>query len=123
MGLPICLLILVMWATSLFVTVMHTGSPMVCLDDGELTIVARGRFQAGSFSVLPADQDGYGLTWPRVVGSWYFIPFWLPLVTITIPTAILWYRDRRPPKGHCQNCGYDLTGNVTGVCPECGQAT
>ena len=24
------------------------------------------------------------------------------------------------PRGHCQTCGYDLTGNVTGVCSECG---
>lgn len=22
---------------------------------------------------------------------------------------------------HCVNCGYDLTGNETGACPECGQ--
>lgn len=22
--------------------------------------------------------------------------------------------------GHCRNCEYDLTGNVSGVCPECG---
>ncbi|MBN1342741.1 MAG: hypothetical protein JXQ73_08690 [Phycisphaerae bacterium] len=22
--------------------------------------------------------------------------------------------------GHCGRCGYDLTGNVSGVCPECG---
>jgi len=21
---------------------------------------------------------------------------------------------------HCQKCGYDLTGNVSGTCPECG---
>jgi len=27
----------------------------------------------------------------------------------------------RPPDGHCQSCGYDLTGNVSGVCPECGE--
>ena len=37
-------------------------------------------------------------------------------------------RDRweglfRPPPGHCQKCGYDLTGNVSGRCPECGEAT
>lgn len=25
-----------------------------------------------------------------------------------------------PPPGHCWKCGYDLTGNVSGVCPECG---
>jgi len=52
-----------------------------------------------------------------------FLPLWVPALTFVIPTVLLWYRDRRPPKGHCQNCGYNLTGNVTGVCPECGQAT
>ncbi|GMU22180.1 MAG: hypothetical protein AMXMBFR13_22680 [Phycisphaerae bacterium] len=25
------------------------------------------------------------------------------------------------PPGCCSQCGYDLTGNVSGVCPECGQ--
>lgn len=23
--------------------------------------------------------------------------------------------------GHCVHCGYDLTGNATGRCPECGK--
>ncbi|UCG16963.1 MAG: hypothetical protein JSV19_02800 [Phycisphaerales bacterium] len=50
-----------------------------------------------------------------------FIPLWMPLILFAIPTAILWYRDRRPPTGHCQTCAYNLTGNVTGVCPECGE--
>ena len=47
------------------------------------------------------------------------------------PTAIavfLWYRWDRPHElrrrrramGLCVQCGYDLTGNVSGVCPECG---
>jgi hypothetical protein len=22
--------------------------------------------------------------------------------------------------GHCQSCGYNLTGNISGICPECG---
>lgn len=26
------------------------------------------------------------------------------------------------PPGYCQSCGYDLTGNESGVCPECGVA-
>lgn len=24
------------------------------------------------------------------------------------------------PPGCCQRCGYDLTGNLSGICPECG---
>ena len=50
------------------------------------------------------------------------IPLWMPLIAIAIPTAWLWWRDRRHPSGHCRKCGYDLTGNVTGVCSECGFA-
>ncbi|HWE93601.1 MAG TPA: hypothetical protein VG269_06460 [Tepidisphaeraceae bacterium] len=26
----------------------------------------------------------------------------------------------RVDRGCCQSCGYDLTGNVSGTCPECG---
>jgi hypothetical protein len=26
----------------------------------------------------------------------------------------------RHPAGHCQRCGYNLTGNTSGICPECG---
>ena len=32
------------------------------------------------------------------------------------------YLRRRPPAGGCRACGYDLTGNVSGTCPECGAA-
>jgi hypothetical protein len=30
-------------------------------------------------------------------------------------------RRRRLRNGQCIRCGYDLTGNVSGVCPECGK--
>jgi hypothetical protein len=37
-------------------------------------------------------------------------------------TAVLLGLRRRPPRrnGLCPRCGYDLTGNVSGTCPECG---
>ena len=49
-----------------------------------------------------------------------FVPFWCILIPLAVPTAGLWYLDRKPPPGCCPNCGYDLTGNVSGICPECG---
>lgn len=68
-----------------------------------------------------------GLGWPGVwrsepFGAWdAIVPFWWLLLMLGIPTAYLWWLDRRPPPGHCRACGYNLTGNVSGVCPECGE--
>ena len=50
----------------------------------------------------------------------HFGPLSVPLIALAIPTAILWLRDRRiVPFGHCLHCGYNLTGNESGKCPEC----
>ncbi len=67
---------------------------------------------------LPASSWGVGQSWCYV-----WIPLWIPFVLLAVPTALLWWRDRKPPSGHCKRCGYDLTGNLSGVCPECGQST
>ena len=47
------------------------------------------------------------------------LPIWTVLL-VAIPTVVLFRFDRRMPPGHCP-CGYDLTGNVSGTCPECGR--
>jgi hypothetical protein len=40
-----------------------------------------------------------------------------------MPDLIRWpKRKLRYPEGHCQACGYNLTGNVSGRCSECGTA-
>lgn len=52
-------------------------------------------------------------------------PNWLigaGLTLLAAYTGYLWLRDRRPPAGHCPVCAYDLRGNVSGRCPECGTA-
>ena len=46
------------------------------------------------------------------------LPIWTVLL-VAIPTVVLFRFDCRMPPGHCP-CGYDLTGNVSGTCPECG---
>jgi hypothetical protein len=65
--------------------------------------------------------------WPTYVesiwGDMINVPLWMPFVLIGFPTALLWRADRRCRRtGHCKECGYNLTGNKSGVCPECGTA-
>ncbi len=51
----------------------------------------------------------------------YSLPLWAILAVVIPPSGYLWWLDRRRPKpGYCQSCGYNLTGNVSGVCSECG---
>ncbi len=61
----------------------------------------------------------------NIVSGFYSIrlPIWIPSLLIAIPSFLLWWRNRRlPEEDHC-DCGYDLTGNVSGVCPECGTSS
>jgi len=50
------------------------------------------------------------------------VPLWLLATVfgmpIFLPRLSSWLSRRLP--GHCDRCGYNLTGNVSGVCPECG---
>ncbi len=56
-----------------------------------------------------------------VTATYILLPLWLPFVVVTIPTTWVFWRDRRRiPPGHCQKCGYNLTGNESGICSECG---
>lgn len=70
-------------------------------------------------------SDGTIFWWPgaQLKPFGVMVPLWLPFIVVAVPTTILWRRDRRIPPTHCQNCGYDLTGNVSGRCPECGKPT
>jgi hypothetical protein len=48
-----------------------------------------------------------------------------PLLPLTLAmlgfTYFLFWQDRfRPKSGHCRTCNYNLTGNTSGICPECG---
>ena len=48
------------------------------------------------------------------------VPLWIPTLAFSV---VLFFRHRkrqRIPPGHCKACRYNLTGNVSGVCPECG---
>ena len=48
------------------------------------------------------------------------LPLWPLLILGGAVIAWLWRRDRMVIPGTCTQCRYDLTGNTSGVCPECG---
>src|ERR1043166_5600360 len=49
------------------------------------------------------------------------LPLWLPTLVLSIPMAFfVWRRRNRRGRDACRVCGYNLTGNVSGRCPECG---
>ena len=59
------------------------------------------------------------------VGTWrvWVFPQWPLVLAAALPPAVGAFRRRRHarvPINACRTCGYDLTGNVSGVCPECG---
>jgi hypothetical protein len=63
-----------------------------------------------------------GVHYYQLYGSLYISPYDIAPLPILLLVAGLGSRLRPAPvlPGHCRTCGYDLTGNVSGLCPECG---
>ncbi len=148
-GLGLCTFVAAVWGTSGFRAMRWSGTNIsVLLVSGVLQVdelmTTQVAVDSRGFRVYPGRVDSW---WPpagqrlprramfasavtrggRTLSATMsvritYLPLWLPLVALAVPTAMLWYRDRKPPKGHCQKCGYDLTGNESGRCPECGKA-
>jgi hypothetical protein len=50
------------------------------------------------------------------------VPIWIIAVLIAcLMTARAWFEFRSLSKCGACVCGYDLTGNASGICPECGE--
>ena len=65
--------------------------------------------------ILHAGPSWNPLRFPLVM-----FPLYVVFATVAIPTFLLWRFGPKPVKpGHCR-CGYNLTGNTSGVCSECG---
>lgn len=62
--------------------------------------------------------------WPRILTGWrqlyVEIPLWLLLFVCALPAAAIWIRGWQTNEPQCDRCGYNLTGNLSGRCPECG---
>ena len=134
-GVVVCAPIGIAWIASQFVRVEWSSRSYwgIYLEGGEV--------QAGNTTALSFTYDvdfgwyvsthehrlftrwpSFGLPWMEQTAAWYVtLPLWIPFLIIAIPTTVLFNQDhRRLLLGHCK-CGYDLTGNLSGRCPECGK--
>jgi hypothetical protein len=101
-----------------------------------------GGFDYSSASITPVAGPGFGYMNGTPGFGWSIpvhfkpvgrttvlaIPIWalalafamLPMISLI---RIVSRKRRRAKPNHCRSCGYNLTGNMSGVCPECGQKT
>lgn len=63
--------------------------------------------------------------WPKVrfnsplKGVSVWIPLWCMILPLLLVSILTW-RGKQKTQPCCPKCEYDLTGNISGVCPECG---
>ncbi len=138
-GVTLCVLLFALWLVSgwysvnasLFGTSGRSSSfcGSCVIGTSENTRATENRFS------LIASQGQFGPAptwrwwdWGIRRGTSYFyllFPLWLPFLLIALPTGWLFWSDHRRRKrvGCCEKCGYDLKGNTSGKCPECGATT
>ncbi len=82
---------------------------------------------ASHFVDLLADRWGYAHMQLEPVQETVFACNLLVALTVLVGAWLLVavgcraFRISRARAGGCTSCGYNLTGNVSGVCPECGE--
>lgn len=78
---------------------------------------------AGGAFVLPlVDPLVYLVWWMMGEKPVWLFPFMYAYAAVLLVVGCMLSVLPRGPRGvPCQACGYDLTGNATGLCPECGR--
>ncbi len=95
----------------------------------EISLISWVYFGSSRGQRMPPPPDREALaTWifGKAPTTWAISALWvLGVVLAAYPSCALMFgpvrRWRRRRRGLCVGCGYNLTGNVSGVCPECGR--
>lgn len=129
-ALTVTLMVALLLLTSIWILFLFipTDSLVVAIDDGGIgfSVAKKPRREFSGFSFrMYHDNDPWrwlpewGTDHAQISRSGY-LPLWIPLLLCIVATIVIFRRTRMTPTG-CGACGYDLTGNVSGVCPECGE--
>ena len=107
--------------TKYLVAFVHTGVVVLTESGNNPTAPRRGK----GWRINRANTQS--TIWPRIrfksslnqFSVW--VPLWCPILLLTLTSALTW-RGKKALYPSCSSCEYDLTGNTSGVCPECGAA-
>ena len=107
-------------------TLFHFGLGQIHLTTGEWA-AETATFENSCFWLMtPSFPLSLGIEKPSFLWlDWSTLslrlPFWVPwLVAMAVSLGAKSMLARRRPTNLCAECGYNLTGNVSGRCPECG---
>jgi hypothetical protein len=123
----LCIVIAALWVRSHFATdylVVWRDSAAWCYIrtvHGNLQIVAEpvwATWNGSQIFTLPAIGTTY-LSMKSYTTS-LTVPLWL-MLAILVGRMYFWATRKLPPDPRfCPSCAYNLTGNTSGICPECG---
>ena len=99
----------------MIVRVLRVVAVVLCLVPATVSVVS-------SYTGLLFGWNGTGRV--SMLVPWWLIPLGLayPLWILVRHVHRTETRRVRRRLGLCRDCGYNLTGNESGVCPECGTA-
>lgn len=98
---------------------IRVGSDMICLDWRMLPDAGNYRYSALSVAKMSPSRR------QKLPQSYITVPVWYIALLLAAYPIRSWYREQsvrklRNANGRCMKCAYDLFGNVSGICPECG---
>jgi hypothetical protein len=106
----------------------YAGEDVYALGDLSAPLTTLNRLGLyGAWEVSESGKNGVsmieagGITIDRMRSIGIAIPYWLlVLVALVMPLSTGYRLLRRHGVGCCPACSYNLTGNMSGTCPECG---
>lgn len=132
--LGLSLLSLALWDSWFDLSQSYRSGTRVSVRSGKLLVTVDLNPTTHSWAGKSLSRHSFGVHMPlrlpimRARGkSIYYIasPLWFLFICAMLGllgTLCVRRRGQGYPAGHCRSCGYNLTGNVSGRCPECGCA-